>query len=39
MKKELINELFLKFEAAMQIKENVEYWSARDLQDILGYSK
>ena len=39
MKKELINELFLKFEAAMQIKDNLEYWSARDLQDILGYSK
>ena len=39
MKKELINELFLKFEDAMQIKDNVEYWSARDLQDILGYSK
>lgn len=39
MKKELINELFLQFEAAKQIQDNIEYWSARDMQTILGYAQ
>lgn len=39
MKKELITELFLKFENASYIYEGVECWSARDLQEILGYSQ
>ncbi len=39
MKKELIAELFQKFENACYIYEGVECWSARELQDILGYSK
>lgn len=39
MKKELINELFLQFEAAKQIQDNIEYWSARDIQTILGYAQ
>lgn len=39
MKKELINELFLQFEQAKQIQNNVEYWSARDMQSILGYAQ
>jgi DNA-damage-inducible protein D len=39
MKKELIIELFRKFEAARQVKTGVEYWSARDMQHILGYSQ
>ncbi|HPH99172.1 MAG TPA: DNA damage-inducible protein D [Chitinophagaceae bacterium] len=39
MKKELIYELFQKFEQACYIHQDVECWSARELQDILGYSK
>ena len=39
MKKELIVELFNKFESACYIYKNVECWSARELQEILGYSK
>ncbi len=39
MKKELIVELFEKFEGACYLFNNLECWSARDLQDILGYSK
>ena len=39
MKKELIDELFLKFEQACYLIENTECWSARELQAILGYSK
>ena len=39
MKKELIYELFEKFEQACYIYNNVECWSARELQTILGYTK
>jgi DNA-damage-inducible protein D len=39
MKKEYIAELFKKFEDACYDYEEVEYWSARDLQEILGYSQ
>lgn len=39
MKKELINELFIKFEEACYLYNNIECWSARELQIILGYSK
>ncbi|MFA7421061.1 MAG: DNA damage-inducible protein D [Melioribacteraceae bacterium] len=39
MKKELIDELFLKFEHACNTFESVEFWSARELQEIFGYSK
>lgn len=39
MKKELIAELFNKFESACYIYKNVECWSARELQEILNYSK
>ena len=39
MKKEFIEELFLKFENASYIYQNIECWSARDLQEILNYSK
>jgi DNA-damage-inducible protein D len=39
MKKELIAELFNKFENACYIHEGVECWSARELQEILGYAK
>ena len=39
MKKELIHELFLKFEQARYFFHEVECWSARELQEILGYTK
>lgn len=39
MKKELIHELFEKFESACYLYEGVECWSARELKDILNYSK
>jgi DNA-damage-inducible protein D len=39
MKKELINELFQRFEEACYLIEGTECWSARELQTILGYAK
>jgi DNA-damage-inducible protein D len=39
MKKELIVELFERFENACYIYNGLECWSARDLQEILGYTK
>ncbi len=39
MKTELIRTLTTDFEAAAQRNENVEYWEARTLQDLLGYSE
>ena len=39
MKKELILELFEKFEAACYLIEETECWSARELQTILGYAE
>ena len=39
MKKELIRELFEKFEQACYIYKNVECWSARELQSIFNYSE
>ncbi len=38
MKKELISELFEKFEEACYALEGLECWSGRELQEILGYS-
>ena len=37
MKKELIAELFEKFEQACYDYKGIECWSARELQPILGY--
>lgn len=37
MKKELISELFQQFENAVYNYNGIECWSARELQDILGY--
>ncbi len=37
MKKELIDELFMKFEHACNTFEEVEFWSARELQAIFNY--
>jgi len=39
MKSEEIKNLFTQFEAAASELEGVECWSARDLQELLGYSK
>ncbi|GAB4490262.1 MAG: DNA damage-inducible protein D [Saprospiraceae bacterium] len=39
MKKELIDELFQKFEEACYLIKDTECWSARELQTILGYAK
>ncbi len=39
MKKEMILELFRKFEEACYLYNQLECWSARDLQGILGYAK
>lgn len=39
MKSEEIKNLFEKFESAAAELEGVECWSARDLQELLGYSK
>lgn len=39
MKKEQINRLFEKFEAACYDYEGIECWSARELQKILGYTE
>jgi len=39
MKKELIAELFQKFEEASYLYKGIECWSARELQQILGYTK
>lgn len=39
MKKELIAALFLQFEQACQVYNNIECWSARELQPILDYSR
>jgi len=39
MKKELIQELLQKFEQASYQYQGVECWSARELQEILGYAQ
>ena len=39
MKSEEIRELFIRFETAAAELEGIECWSARELQDLLGYSK
>jgi DNA-damage-inducible protein D len=38
MKKELISELFTKFEQACYDYKGIECWSARELQEIFGYT-
>ncbi|PSL49312.1 DNA-damage-inducible protein D [Chitinophaga niastensis] len=39
MKKELIEALFEQFEQACYVHQNIECWSARELQVILGYTQ
>ena len=39
MKKELVQELFEKFEQACYLYNDVECWSARELQTIFGYTE
>jgi DNA-damage-inducible protein D len=38
MKKELIEELFQRFENARYLLNGIECWSARDLQEVFGYT-
>ncbi len=39
MKQEIISQLHSSFELAVNESDGVEYWFARDLQELLGYSK
>lgn len=39
MKKEQIQELFKQFEGICYLYNDIECWSARELQGLLGYSK
>jgi DNA-damage-inducible protein D len=39
MKQELIVKLFQKFEVACYLYNEIECWSARDLQEVLGYTE
>lgn len=39
MKKEIIKQLFVSFEDIKQVQAGVEYWSARELQELLGYKE
>jgi DNA-damage-inducible protein D len=39
MKKELISELFQKFENACYVYRNIECWSAREIQEIFNYAE
>jgi DNA-damage-inducible protein D len=39
MKKELIAQLFSQFEEAAYTYKGIECWSARELQQVLGYTK
>lgn len=39
MKKEIIEKLRKDFEDYAYIKDDIEYWFARDLQELLGYNK
>jgi DNA-damage-inducible protein D len=39
MKSDEIKLIFTRFESAAAALEGVECWSARDLQDLLGYTK
>jgi DNA-damage-inducible protein D len=39
MKRELISKLHNSFELAVNQSDDVEFWLARDLQELLGYSK
>ncbi len=39
MKKEIIEQLFVSFEDIKEEQSGIEYWSARTLQELLGYTK
>ena len=39
MKREIISQLHSNFELTVNEKDGVEFWFARDLQDLLGYSR
>ena len=39
MKKDIVDRLTKIFEEAVNIEDNVEYWMARDIQELLEYDK
>ncbi|MCG8406996.1 MAG: hypothetical protein MI923_17500 [Phycisphaerales bacterium] len=39
MKTEIVRKLYTDFEAVAHVKDGVEYWLARDIQVLLGYSQ
>jgi DNA-damage-inducible protein D len=39
MKKEIVSQLHSRFELAVNETDGVEYWLARDLQELLGYTQ
>lgn len=39
MKNEIISQLHSSFELAVNETDGVEYWFARDLQELLGYNE
>ncbi len=39
MKKEIVSQLHTSFELAVKETDGVEFWFARDLQELLGYSQ
>ena len=39
MKREIVSRLHSSFELAVQKEEDVEFWFARDLQELLGYTQ
>lgn len=39
MKKEIVSKLHSSFELAVNLSDEVEDWFARDLQQLLGYTK
>ena len=39
MKRDIINRLHARFEEYAHDEQGVEYWLARDLQDLLGYTQ
>ncbi len=39
MKRDKIEDLYKKFESICFIENDLEYWSARELQELLGYAE
>ena len=39
MKRAIINQLTKSFEEAVHVEQNIEYWMARDIQELLEYNE